>query len=166
MRGTCLKCNKKLSLTESVVRGMGKICAQQADREASLNAANGGDIIDLAFDPNTQNIRFYMDQEGRRHFNIYQAIKMHSPSGMAWGFAGSGPADFALNIVEMFMREFERPVTLPYSKTAKLCPSTWRLHQDFKDRFLLHIASDGGGAILGSAIRNWVIEQRGSAVVK
>ena len=61
-------------------------------------------------------------------FNIEQAIKYHSPTGMEWGYHGSGPADFALNILAMFTDK----------KTAM------RLHQEFKRIFVATLPREGG----------------------
>ncbi|SMC28371.1 hypothetical protein SAMN02746041_03245 [Desulfacinum hydrothermale DSM 13146] len=36
---------------------------------------------------------------GRRFFNFSHRIVKHSPTGMAWGYRGSGPTDCALNIL-------------------------------------------------------------------
>ena len=45
-----------------------------------------------------------------------QALVKHSPTGMEWGYGGSGPADLALNILALFVDPREAA----------------RLHQDFK----------------------------------
>ena len=44
----------------------------------------------------------------------------HSPTGMEFGYGGSGPADAALNILALFVPG----------------PTAFRLHQDFKWRFV------------------------------
>jgi hypothetical protein len=43
-----------------------------------------------------------MDATGR-HVNIQRRIVRHSPTGFAWGYGGSGPADLALNILSVFI---------------------------------------------------------------
>jgi hypothetical protein len=41
--------------------------------------------------------------EGGIHTNVPQRIVQHSPTGFAWGYGGSGPADLALNILSIFV---------------------------------------------------------------
>ncbi|OGS01441.1 MAG: hypothetical protein A2V88_13965 [Elusimicrobia bacterium RBG_16_66_12] len=73
-------------------------------------------------------------------FNIPQAIKLHSPTGMEWGYGGSGPADFALNILFHFTgdREFAE-----------------RYHQEFKGQFVAGLP-ESGGRIPGATIKAWI----------
>lgn len=63
-------------------------------------------------------------------------IAYHSPTGYAWGYAGSGPADLALSILADYFGEAEetvlghvRSMWAPRSKAAAL-------HQHFKSAFL------------------------------
>ena len=35
--------------------------------------------------------------------NVPRRIKKHSPDGFEWGYGGSGPSDFALNILSIFV---------------------------------------------------------------
>jgi hypothetical protein len=65
-------------------------------------------------------------------------IVNHSPTGHAWGYAGSGPSQTALDILLLFM-----------------VPSfALELYQEFKGKFVANLAKDeeweiGGGAIMG-----------------
>ncbi|NPV52173.1 MAG: hypothetical protein HPY71_01465 [Firmicutes bacterium] len=68
------------------------------------------------------------NSSGEPQFNILQLIKYHSPTGMEWGYGGSGPADFALNILALFTDE----------KTA------YSLHQEFKWDFIAKLPQEGG----------------------
>jgi hypothetical protein len=45
------------------------------------------------------------DSDGLGHANIPQTVIRHSPTGMEWGYGGSGPADLALNILMLFSDE-------------------------------------------------------------
>lgn len=63
-------------------------------------------------------------------------IAYHSPTGFAWGYAGSGPADLALAILADYFEEPEelvqgalRSMWAPRSKAV-------RLYQAFKDQFV------------------------------
>jgi hypothetical protein len=150
---SCLSCNKPLSLAESVQRGMGPVCAARADRDAS---GSDSDAVDLPFDFERKDIVCsYVD--GVAHFNIYQVFRHHSPSGMSWGYAGSGCSDFALNILEHFCREFEKPKIKLWDK-QKVCPTSWNLHIRFKDEFVA-VLPKTGGTIKGDDIRQWLCDK-------
>lgn len=66
---------------------------------------------------------------------------------------GSGPSDFALNILEHFVRDFEEPTIKCWN--GKCCRTSWDLHHDFKRDFLCDIPPEGG-EIKGSEIRRWL----------
>ena len=63
----------------------------------------------------------------------------HSPDGFEWGYAGSGPAELALNILILFVSRSE----------------AWRLHQAFKVQFIVPMPSEGG-AIKAEDIQAWI----------
>ncbi len=86
-----------------------------------------------------------LDEEGRETdsttpivTNVPWNLVWHSPNGMNYGYRGSGPADFALNIVEAILRskdwEDEGKVSMPGKGEAyKLAVE---LHQPFKQTFI------------------------------
>ncbi len=56
---------------------------------------------------------------------------LHSPTGMNWGYAGSGPADLALAILLDYLQE------VPTEDQLRMgMPLGWRLHQFFKRDFV------------------------------
>lgn len=63
----------------------------------------------------------------------------HSPTGFEWGYGGSGPADLALNILNLFVG----------STTAYL------LYQDFKADKIATMPSEGG-ELSSDEIRTWI----------
>lgn len=73
--------------------------------------------------------------------NIPQILVVHSPTGFEWGYAGSGPAELALNILNIFLFE----------------PDAWLLHQEFKMEFILTM-DEAGGTITPDQVRQWIIE--------
>jgi len=92
---SCTRCNRGLSDPESIQRGFGPVCwaKHQADlsqeeiaQQDLFSSYDGEDII-------LQNI------DGYATANVPHAIVKHSPTGFAWGYGGSGPADLALNIL-------------------------------------------------------------------
>ena len=82
-------------------------------------------------------------------------VSYHSPSGIEWGYAGSGPADLALSILADY---FDEPVVQvqsalrsqwsPRSKAATL-------HQRFKEDFLARERRDEW-QIRGDVIEVWL----------
>jgi hypothetical protein len=80
------------------------------------------------------------DESGIRT-NVPQRIVFHSPSGFEWGYGGSGPSDFALNILSIFLGSEE----------------AWRHHQDFKWKFIANMPVEGG-TISRLDILKWIEE--------
>jgi len=69
------------------------------------------------------------DEDGI-YTNVPRRITHHSPDGFEWGYGGSGPADFALNILSIFIGE----------KAARESG----LYQDFKWQFVAALPEAGG----------------------
>ncbi len=150
---SCMCCNRPLSVQQSIQRGLGPICyGKQLEALESGDAT--GDKVDIPFDPKTMDIICRRDAEGL-HFNIFQVFAHHSPSGMEWGYGGSGPADFALNVMAMFTNHLEGPRDLLLFDGRKISSLAWNLHQRFKFAFIAALPSEGG-TIKGDDIREWV----------
>jgi hypothetical protein len=75
---------------------------------------------------------------GRRE-RLRQRIVRHSPTGLEFGYSGSGPADCAANILALI---------LPLKEA-------WRLHQEFKFAFVARLPRDGG-VIETADVHAWV----------
>lgn len=71
---------------------------------------------------------------------IEPVIVYHSPTGFEWGYPGSGPADLALNIL---------------LKVTKDSYQAQRLHQQFKDDFIVPMPEEGG-EILIDDVKRWL----------
>ena len=73
---------------------------------------------------------------GILHTNVPHLVVHHSLSGFEIGYAGSGPADLALNILEwQLRREGYRGQTITCYE-GNCFRLAWNLHQDFKRDFL------------------------------
>lgn len=83
-------------------------------------------------------IKAWRDNNGAQT-NVPHLILHHSPTGFEWGYGGSGPADFALNILYLFTDK----------ETA------WNLHQQFKWEFIARMPYEGG-EIKAETIREWI----------
>lgn len=103
------------------------------------------------------------------HSNVPRSVIQHSPDGFECGYAGSGPADLALNILNAFLPpragcptsfcESERdddPVQM-YRGVASRFAMRW--HQKFKFEFIATMARSGGD-ISAELVRSWIAEQR------
>ena len=75
---------------------------------------------------------------GRRE-RLRQRIVRHSPTGLEFGYGGSGPADCAANVLALI---------LPLKEA-------WRLHQELKSAFVARLPRDGG-VIEMADVRAWV----------
>ena len=131
---------------------MGAICAEKQQR------LDRDDFVDLPFDPIKKDILCERREDGL-HFNIYQVFKHHSPSGMEWGYAGSGPADLALNILELFARELGEKPAVRLWDGNKVTHTAWTFHQRFKSSAVFDLPRIGG-RIKGDDVRAWLATQQ------
>jgi hypothetical protein len=156
---TCTRCGRALSDPISISIGMGPVCRANDATERQIPMSK--DKHDLPFDADLGDIVFGPGWDGSPHFNIPLRHIHHSPAGWSWGYGGSGPADFALNILAHFVDgtklEFEDPVRLWDGTNVPVV--VWNLHQLFKRDFLENLPQDGGETIVGSVIRTWLRER-------
>jgi len=101
--------------------------------------------------------------------NIPWSVVQHSPDGFECGYAGSGPADLALNILNAFVpprihhvpelwgSETEDDPLPMYRGVASRFASRW--HQKFKCEFIARMARSGG-QIQATEIRDWIARHR------
>ena len=82
------------------------------------------------------------DGEGP-HTNVPHRIVRHSPSGLLWGYGGSGPADLALNILSVYIGQ-------------RLAEG---LYQDFKFEVVAKLPHEGG-TIKREDILKWVEQKK------
>lgn len=141
MFNNCTICGRTLKSAQSKERGMGPVCAAKNGGKSIIKSnPDTGDLYDLPFDGNITCRRD--GDNGPKHFNFPQAVVRHSPTGMEWGYGGSGPADFAINAL--------------LAVTGKqMCA---RVYQAFKFQFVATLPK-AGGTISGEAIRAWLAEQ-------
>lgn len=161
LSGSCLRCKRPLSDPASVLRMLGPICQAKLAAERGWDKPSS-DKVDIPFDPVTGDVICQRHPDGTRSFNIPQVYAHHSPTGFEWGYAGSGPADYALNIVRVFIDikalppELQEPVAL--WKEGTIPSGIWDLHQYFKFSFVASLPYDGG-TIKGSEIRAWLLSK-------
>lgn len=66
----------------------------------------------------------------------------HSPTGYEWGYAGSGPADLALNIVENILWDIGHRGPRMTCYQGSCFEAATYMHQDFKSYFLSDAKND------------------------
>jgi hypothetical protein len=125
--------------------------------------------------PFTEDVRVWRNSSddpqspGAVKSNVPWSCIQHSPTGWECGYAGSGPADLALNILSAFVP--------PRQRTARLCLDAesdddphkasqgttsrfaWKWHQAFKRDFIESM-DRAGGTLDASTIRAWIDQRR------
>jgi len=88
-------------------------------------------------------IKCSRDELGFITTNVPHRIVKHSPDGFEWGYGGSGPADFALNILSIFIGQEEAE----------------KYYQQFKKDFIITLP-ETGGIIKRCDILHWIEEKK------
>jgi hypothetical protein len=84
--------------------------------------------------------------------SIPQRIVKHSPTGMEWGYGGSGPADFALNVLDLWLPRDDRPDVRMQKGFAKAVAVD--CYQAFKADVICRIPR-GGGTLTQEIVHEW-----------
>lgn len=154
----CKRCGRRLSSPESVQRGVGPVCWGKGHRlnPVEEHEAQFADLLLLV--PVKDNIVLHRDSQ-RVYTNVPHLVTHHSPSGFEFGYGGSGPADLALNIVELILRTNNFTGETMECWDGNECFQTaWRLHQDFKSTFISAVPRDGA-TIPYDMAEEWVLER-------
>lgn len=86
----------------------------------------------------SEDVVLWRDERGTAYASVPHAVR-HSPSGIEWGYTGSGPADLALSVLLAFADEV----------TAEA------LHVRFKDEVVAQLPHEGG-VLRARAVRCWI----------
>lgn len=90
--------------------------------------------------------------------NVKWVVISHSPDGFEIGYAGSGPADLALNVMAELFPVLAVPDDVQLRTKCydgQVSNTAWRLHQAFKFKFLVNVDRNEG-QIEWSAIDEWL----------
>ena len=83
--------------------------------------------------------------DGDTWTNVKQAAIYHSPTDFDWGYAGSAPADLALNILEaVLLREGYEGGRIKVWKHYTCFQVAWFMHQAFKEAYIAVLPTEGG----------------------
>lgn len=144
----CSRCHRPLTDPTSVRVGIGPECRALMGRDAGGDLAVRDDFSDV-FDSGTPfskalvlgrqlRLTLFYDAEdlGIVVTNIPHLVVQHSPDGFEFGYAGSGPADLALNVCQLYlnMTGYQGEQTDCYD--GKCWTLAFALHQDFKRTFI------------------------------
>lgn len=142
----CRKCRRVLKNTDAIRKGIGPICERKEAAEKGRQKDDGSDIIE-AYDGGSIWIERVaesgrpMDTTSRIRTNVAQSKMIHG-GGFNFGYAGSGPADWAHNILRMFCKS---------PQEAEL------LHQSFKWKFVA-VQCEDRLEISREDIENFIVE--------
>ncbi len=102
-------------------------------------------------------------QEGQESYILRHMI-VHSPSGLSWGYQGSGAADLALSVLADYLGEVAAiPAHERYDpRVADEIKRTgaWLLHQEFKRDVVASLPQDRNVTIDGADIEAWLAPRR------
>lgn len=145
---TCTRCKRPLSDPLSVEAGMGPICRAHGYVESDITKREGfADVFDDAvpFRKALVMRRSHNDDEkvGGVITNVPHLVVHHSPNGYEFGYGGSGPADLALNVCQLYLNiiGFVGRKTKCYD--GNCWALAWMLHQDFKNAFIANVPRSG-----------------------
>lgn len=162
----CRVCNRILKNPVAIEMGIGPVCARRVgaiksamkDKNESdtdqLVPYDGGDFwierleSETITGPNMQTAMLKHSASGIRS-NVPRTIYKHSPTGYNFGYGGSGPADFALNVCMQLVH----------------ADAAYDHYQEFKSKFVAVGDSQAERLVIPRAdAEQWFIE-RGVAIL-
>lgn len=168
----CARCHRPLSDPRSVEAGMGEVC-----RGHSSSAGKGETMSDETmktdftdrFDGDIPFGKAFVmkragqagDADHRRTAitNVPHLVVHHSPDGFEFGYGGSGAADLALNVCQLYLNltQYKGRKTKCYD--GNCWALAWSLHQDFKREFIADVNWVKGASISFGKIDAWFTSQ-------
>lgn len=157
----CRICHRQLKNPVAIREGIGPVCkSRQLVKSGKENPETGDIHVPYDGGPifieriaaesldRSGNLAYLKHAASGIKTNVPSIMVKHSPTGFNFGYAGSGPADFSLNVMLMFCRHAE---------------DAYRLYQYFKVSF---VAMDTGDRleIPRSAIEDFL--KQNSAPIK
>lgn len=153
----CRICHRPLSNPDSIARGIGPVCAAK-QRAKEQETQDMPEFSDHHIDEPIENgFVFRRVGEHEIYTNVPHIVAHHSPQGYEWGYAGSGPSDLALNIVELVLRKinYQGATTNKVWDKSTIFVKSLELHQEFKFHFITPMAREGG-VLPYETVETWV----------
>ena len=136
----CRICHRRLTDPKSVEFGIGPICRAEKD----FADEKQGELFMVEAIEGFGDVVCSRSADGDVVTNVPVRIKRHSFGEFNYGYGGSGPAEFALNILSCYIGE---------EKARE-----GGLYQDFKFQFVAALPPEGG-TIKREDILNWLKEK-------
>lgn len=140
---TCERCKRPLTDPVSVEAGRGPICRAHGYVESDIaKRAEFADQLDDSI-PFRKALVMKREKVGGVITNVPHLVVHHSTTGYEFGYGGSGPADLALNVCQLYLN------IIGYEGRKSKCYDgfcwtlAWMLHQDFKDAFIANVSRSG-----------------------
>ena len=152
----CRVCGRLLTDPRSITKTLGPICARNGDHTTE----NGDDDVPgdfTLFEPMNEGIILRRDDRGV-WTNVPHVVTHHSPTGYEFGYAGSGPADLALNIVEIMLNRLGSSGERVTCWRGDCWALAYALHQEFKFQFIAS-APRAGLVIPYVEVEQWIRER-------
>lgn len=121
----CKRCGRALKNPEAIKKQIGPVCERKQVISDATEEAAGEDMVIEPSPHACGKVIMRRDEAGNARVNIRHEHVKHSPTGFEWGYAGSGPADLARNIL------------------IQVTGSDYK-YQDFKFKFIAGIPREGG----------------------
>lgn len=166
---TCTRCRRPLSDPLSVEAGMGPVCRAHGYVESDIaKQAEFADELDdsIPFRKAFVMKRSHNDPEkvGGVITNVPHLVVHHSPNGFEFGYGGSGPADLALNVCQLYLNIIGYEGRKSKCYDGQCWTLAWVLHQSFKRAFVERVSRSGAIVPFGK-MEVWFKEQMTSEVI-
>lgn len=143
----CRRCHRLLKNPIFVAIGMGRICLMRTLRDTARDerpTPGRGPVPPLATPDTPWAEDFMITRVGEQVVsNVPWRLCYHSPDGFNFGYGGSGPADYAWNLLSVLVG----------SDTAE------RLYQEFKFAFVSPLNEKNGGTIKLADVVAWLAQR-------
>lgn len=141
----CLRCRRALTNPRYRAIGYGRICLQKTlgemkSGEARQAPGKGPVGCIVGWKDDFRFTRAGTSAGDEAVTNVPWRVADHSPTGMNFGYGGSGPADAALNLLSVLVGS----------------EAAWPLHQDFKWAFIAPLDQKCGGVIKLKDVLAWL----------
>lgn len=160
--GQCAVCGRSLKDPESLKRGIGPECLAKLQAKVAQATKSGLPVApeywtlteaDIPTGPDTKLYRgsrlhgtaqVYVDEAGGASHPLAHVV-YHSPTGMDWGYSGSGPSDLArsiltdcagIRVADMLYQRFKSDVV------ARLAEKHWTFTETFVRRWLEEVVKE------------------------
>lgn len=158
---SCGICGRALYNPLSVYLGIGPVCR---GGRGGFHTNEGGETLTDLTDGHIgvpTNEGFVIERDGdekRVYTNVPHLIVHHSPTGFEFGYAGSGPADLALNICALLVRGLglDGGTKVRGHFEGEAPAEAFAIYQDFKFRFVAPLDGERGGTIDYHEASDWV----------